>query len=226
MKGKFKKIVLCSLLLSLAGSFSFVQAQTDGFYYSSKFTEGTVLTWEMTKYGYDPDPFEDEPGYFELLIVQDVPDIPIGLTDFREYFNLTYNGLFVHPDYIVIVLSKLLYANLYVSENVSYTLFEYYVTLYGHLPGLYIEQERGDVIITTNSTTFHEIIVDEETGIVREALLQFKGEDYEINERIEYTGGIGLAKNDISITFIVITCIVLLKHIGQRKKRKINLLEE
>ncbi|MHA1202396.1 MAG: hypothetical protein ACTSQ4_07735 [Candidatus Heimdallarchaeaceae archaeon] len=46
MKNVFKKILILVMIFSVIGSFAHVQTKEDGEYYSSKFKEGSVLSWE------------------------------------------------------------------------------------------------------------------------------------------------------------------------------------
>ncbi|MBY9000338.1 MAG: hypothetical protein KGD64_05455 [Candidatus Heimdallarchaeota archaeon] len=225
MKKILKKVILAVILIIVVSNFAYAQDRADGEYFSSKLTAGSILYWDDIFSTLIPDQETFDPVHITLTILQDVPDEPITILNYENYFNITYNDLYYTS---WTILQELIVPNLYVQNEKSSTIHEYYVATYGESEEHEVEHSFGNTELTHIALYInHEFTIvtkiDDETGIIRERTLNLKtynGDDVVSENQYTtiYKGGIELANAETSTVILVLIGIPLVYIIRRRRK--------
>lgn len=224
---KKRDSLIIVLFITLLCNFVVVNADIESNYFSTKLKEGKVLEWEESFHFISLER-ENETYLVEIEVIQDIPDFAIDHDFLYRYFNLSRNGTVEEERYIITnSIPRFILPIKYVEGLSVFSLYEHYVNASEEYQNYTVEQKKGFVEVNgtlgynSNFIQF-ELIVHEETGIVK-----YRKSTYMLNElnyivEISYLGGINLTNYHFVLIPFVLIGITIISKIA-RKKRKINL---
>jgi len=231
-----KKYILVFIFLSLLMNTIFTQALSDGYYYSPKLKKGKVLKWETkgTLAMWQPKTpstkltlTQPDPILIEIEVLKNIPDEPIDNSDLDEYFLMYRDGTPLSSYDVEETLGLYIMPYLFVEDGVSSNVYDFFTS---KLPLCYtlseeciLEHEDGNTIYGWNITAdeeywFYEIIVHDDTGIVKKYTSDMQLTYSRMYFEHNYIGGIYLADYDFK-PFLFVLMIISLSCAVRKRKR-------